>query len=128
MQDFFKNIFYFGAGAAFMTKEKMEELKNEFIERGKMTQDEGKKFIDEWVRRSEEAKADIEKRIQEVVRERMEKMNIAAGMISRICSPRLKCCEQLLSSCRRPVLKNLPEIFYVQHHKNKRHGAHLQAS
>jgi polyhydroxyalkanoate synthesis regulator phasin len=77
MQEFIKNFFYLGAGAAFMTKEKMDELKNEFIEKGKMTQDEGKKFVDEWIKKSEEARADIEKRIQESVNERLEKMNIA---------------------------------------------------
>lgn len=77
MQEFIKNIFYLGAGAAFATKDKIEEIKNDLIEKGKMTQDEGKQFVDDLVKKSEKAKADMEKRVREVVSEQMDKMNMA---------------------------------------------------
>ena len=53
-------MFYIGAGAAFLTKEKLEELRTELIEKGKMTQDEGKQFIDDIVKKSEEAKTQLD--------------------------------------------------------------------
>ena len=50
MKDLLRDIFYMGAGAAFMTKEKVEELKKELIDKGKMTQEEGKQFVDDLVK------------------------------------------------------------------------------
>jgi polyhydroxyalkanoate synthesis regulator phasin len=78
MQEFVKNFFYLGAGLAFMTKEKIEELKKDLIDRGKMTQDEGKQFVDDLVKKSEQAKADVEKKVREVVAQQMEKIKVAS--------------------------------------------------
>ena len=79
MQELFKNLFYLGAGAAFVTKEKLEELKNELVEKGKMTQDEGKQFVDDLLKKSDDFKEKFEEKINEIVAERMEKMNVAKG-------------------------------------------------
>ncbi|MCL7489197.1 MAG: hypothetical protein M8357_13600 [Desulfobulbaceae bacterium] len=79
MQEMIKNLFYLGAGAAFVTKEKIEELKNELVEKGKMTQDEGKKFVDELMKKSEDMKKEIDDKINRTVTERLEKMNVATG-------------------------------------------------
>lgn len=79
MQDLIRDIFYLGAGAAFMTKEKIEELRKELIEKGKITQEEGKQFVDDLVKKSENARTDMEKRIQDAVVAQMKKMNVATG-------------------------------------------------
>ena len=79
MQDLIRDIFYLGAGAAFVTKEKIEELKKDLIEKGKMTQDEGKQFVDDLVKKSDKARKDLEKRIQDTVVEQMKKMNVATS-------------------------------------------------
>ena len=77
MQELIKSIFYLGAGAAFATKDKIEEIKNDLVEKGKMTQDEGKQFVDDLLKKSENARDDMEKKVREVVTEQMDKMNIA---------------------------------------------------
>lgn len=77
MQELIKNFLYFGAGVAFMTKEKIEELKKDLVDKGKMTQDEGKQFVDELMKKSEKAKADVEKKVQELVAARLDKMKVA---------------------------------------------------
>lgn len=77
MQELIKNMFYLGAGAAFATKEKIDEVRNDLVEKGKMTQDEGRQFVDDLVKRSEKAKDDLEKKVQDVVAEQMAKMNMA---------------------------------------------------
>ena len=38
MKEVLKNIMYAGLGAAFITKEKLEELQKELIEKGKTSQ------------------------------------------------------------------------------------------
>jgi len=77
MKELLKNVFYIGAGAAFLTKEKIEELKGELIDKGKMTQDEGKQFVDELARKSKTAADQLEERIQKVVTDQLKKMNVA---------------------------------------------------
>lgn len=79
MKDVLKNMFYIGAGAAFLTKEKLEELRTELIDKGKMTQDEGKQFIDDIVKKSEEAKSQIDEQIHEAITARLKNMDIATG-------------------------------------------------
>ena len=58
---------------------KRQELKNELVEKGKMTQDEGKKFVDELTKKSEDIKKEIDDKINRTVTERLEKMNVATG-------------------------------------------------
>jgi len=77
MQELIKNLFYLGAGAAFVTKEKIEELKAELVKKGKMTQDEGKQFVDDLMKKSEEMKKEIDEKIKKVVAEQLDKMEVA---------------------------------------------------
>ena len=79
MQDLLKNVFYLGAGFAFMTKEKIEELKKDLIDKGKMTQDEGKQFVDDLIKKSEKAKADAEKKVRDMVNEQLDRMKVATS-------------------------------------------------
>ena len=79
MQDLLKNVFYLGAGFAFMTKEKIEELKKDLIDKGKMTQDEGKQFVDDLIKKSEKAKADTEKKVRDLVDEQLDRMKVATS-------------------------------------------------
>ena len=79
MQDLLKNVFYLGAGLAFMTKEKIEELKKDLIDKGKMTQDEGKQFVDDLIKKSEKAKADVDKKVRELVDDQLAKMKVATS-------------------------------------------------
>ena len=79
MKDVLKNMFYIGAGAAFLTKEKLEELRTELMEKGKMTQDEGKQFIDDMVKKSEEAKTQLDQQIHSAITAQLKNMDIATG-------------------------------------------------
>jgi len=78
MKELLKDIFYLGAGAAFMTKEKFEELKKELIEKGKLSQDEGRQIVDELMKRAEDIRNDMEKKVKETVTEQMKKLNVAS--------------------------------------------------
>ena len=79
MQELLKNLLYMGAGAAFVTKEKIEELKNDLVDKGKLTQDEGKQFVDDLLQKSDDIKSKFEEKINEVVTEQLGKMNVAKG-------------------------------------------------
>ncbi len=77
MKEMLKNVLYTGLGAAFLTKEKIEELRKDLIEKGKMSQDEGKQFVDELIRKSEKAKDQLDLWINKRVEDRINQLNLA---------------------------------------------------
>ena len=77
MKEMLKNVMYASIGAAFLTKEKIEELKSDLIEKGKMSQEEGKQFVDDLLHKSEKAKDQLELWINKLVEERIKQLNLA---------------------------------------------------
>lgn len=77
MKELLKNVVYAGIGAAFLTKEKIEELKGDLIEKGKMSQEEGRQFVDDLLRKSEKAKDQLDLWINKRVEDRVNQLNLA---------------------------------------------------
>ena len=77
MKELLKNFVYAGIGAAFMTKDKIEELKADLVEKGKMSQEEGKQFVDDLLRKSEKAKDQLDLWINRRVEDRINQLNLA---------------------------------------------------
>jgi polyhydroxyalkanoate synthesis regulator phasin len=77
MKELLKNIMYAGLGAAFLTKEKFEELQKELTEKGKMSQEEGKQFVDELRLKSERAREQLDLWVSSRVEERVRQLNLA---------------------------------------------------
>jgi len=77
MKELLKNVVYAGIGAAFLTKEKIEELKGDLIEKGKISQEEGKQFVDDLLRKSEKAKDQLDLWINKRVEDRVQQLNLA---------------------------------------------------
>ena len=79
MKDLLKNIVYAGIGAAFLTRDKIEEIRGELVTKGKMTQEEGKQFVDELISKSESAKDQLELWLAREVEERVKQLNLATA-------------------------------------------------
>mgnify|MGYP003574056561 CR=1 FL=1 len=67
---------YTGLGLAFLTKEKIEKAAKELIEKGKMTEKEGKEYIHNISKESEEAGRKLEDKIEEGVKKALKKMHL----------------------------------------------------
>ncbi len=76
MKELLKNIVYTGIGAAFLTKEKMEELKDDLVKRGKISQDEGRDFVDELVKKTDSIKDSLDLKISKIVEEKIHQFGI----------------------------------------------------
>ena len=76
MKEMLKNVLYAGIGAAFLTKEKIEELKNDLIEKGKISQEEGKQMVDDLLLKSEKAKDQLDLWINKQVEARIHQLNL----------------------------------------------------
>lgn len=64
-------------GYASMNKEKIEEFTKSLTEKGKMTEEEGKKLVDELIERSKHIKEEIEEKISNVSSQVYEKLHLA---------------------------------------------------
>jgi polyhydroxyalkanoate synthesis regulator phasin len=89
-----KRIMLTGVGLAAMTKDRVEELARELIEKGEMSEKEGKELIDEMLKKSEQARKDLETKVEDTVRKVLGKMDLATkGDIDRLAE-RIKSLEQ----------------------------------
>lgn len=76
MFDLIKKTLLAGAGLAAMTKEKIEEVIGELVEKGNLSEKEGKEVVEELIEKSKTAKKDLEKKIEKIVTESLKKINI----------------------------------------------------
>ena len=77
MIDLVKKALLTGVGVATLTKDKIEEVAKDFIEKGKMTEKEGRVFVDDLVSRSEESRVEFQEQIESRVQKILEKMDLA---------------------------------------------------
>ncbi|MBU0944046.1 MAG: hypothetical protein KJ804_14775 [Proteobacteria bacterium] len=76
MKELLKNIVYTGIGAAFLTKDKIEELKDDLVKQGKIGEEEGKKFVDELVTKIGTVKDSLDLKINQIVEEKIKQLDI----------------------------------------------------
>ncbi len=78
MIDLIKKAFYTGLGAAELTREKVDDLARELSEKGKLSDSEVKKFVEEMLDKSQEKKDQLAKQLEKITEETLKKMNLAS--------------------------------------------------
>jgi polyhydroxyalkanoate synthesis regulator phasin len=76
MIELIKKAMLTGLGVASLTKEKIEEIGRDFVEQGKLSQQEGEKLVEDLLAKAEESKQEIKKQIEERIEEILKKMNL----------------------------------------------------
>ena len=76
MRELLKSVVYTGIGAAFLTKEKIEALKNELVEQGNISQDEGKQFVDELVKKTASIMDSLDLKISQIIEKKIKQLDI----------------------------------------------------
>jgi polyhydroxyalkanoate synthesis regulator phasin len=71
-----KKTLYAGVGLAFLTRDKIEEMAKRMAEEAKLNEADGKKFIDEILKKSEDAKASFEKAVNAAASAALERLDI----------------------------------------------------
>ncbi len=77
MIELIKKAMFTGIGFAALTKEKVEELAQDFTEQGKLSKKEGEKLVDDIMQRSKQSQEELTKKVEELVEGGLEKMNLA---------------------------------------------------
>lgn len=80
MEDLFKKFLYTGVGLVSLTAEKLQESVDELVGKGKISKDEGKKLIDDFLENADSKKDEFESKLKEV----------AENVVSSISVPSLK--------------------------------------
>ncbi|MCA6072418.1 MAG: hypothetical protein LE178_02590 [Endomicrobium sp.] len=71
-----KSVFYASVRLALMGKEKVEQVAKKFVKENKLKAIDGKKFIDEAVKHAEATKNELFKKINEMVKATVDKIEL----------------------------------------------------
>jgi len=78
MLDSIHKMFLAGVGLAAMTKDKIDEHVKELVEKGKLTEKEGREIADDMLKKSKQAKEDLEKQVEKLVQQTLQTLKIAS--------------------------------------------------
>jgi polyhydroxyalkanoate synthesis regulator phasin len=90
MIELLKKTAFAGIGLAFMTKEKAEDAAKKIVSEAKIAEGEGKKFVDDLVKRADEARANVEKLIDTGVHAALARLDIPTRSEFRALQERVK--------------------------------------
>jgi polyhydroxyalkanoate synthesis regulator phasin len=79
MPDLIKKTLLAGVGLALKTWDEVEDLAKELVDKGKMTEKDGNKFIKDLQTRYEETQKKLEARVEKTVKEFLKKANVVTG-------------------------------------------------
>lgn len=66
MKDIIKNFLYTGIGLVALASEKVQTVVDDLVTQGKLSQDEGKKIVDDFFKTSESKREELESRIRKM--------------------------------------------------------------
>jgi len=76
MLNLIKKSMLTGIGLALIAKDEVEELAKELVNKGKMSENEGSKFLEDLQKRYDETQKQLEEKVQRVVKEFMKKADV----------------------------------------------------
>lgn len=78
MNEMFQKVMLLGIGAASMTREKIEELINDMVEKGKLTADEGKEMLEQTTEKAKRESSNIKEMAADTYQDALRAMNLAS--------------------------------------------------
>jgi len=68
-----------GIGLALIAKDEVEDLAKELVNKGKMSENEGTKFLEDLQKRYDETQKRLEEKVQQAVKDFMKKADVVTG-------------------------------------------------
>ncbi len=79
MLDLVKKVLLTGVGLAAMTKEKVEELAKEFVDKNDLSEKEGKQFVEDLLKKAEQARKDLQDQIEKAASNAVKNIKCSAS-------------------------------------------------
>ncbi len=105
MLEWIKKGFYTSLGLGLITKEKAEELAKEMIRKGQLSEKEGHGFIEELLKKSEEAQQELENKVEALVAQAFKKLDIPTREEFQTISQQLSNLEKGLKELQEKIAK-----------------------
>lgn len=77
MFDFVKKMIFASIGMALKTKEEVEELARDFVKKAELSENEGKKFLKDFMKRYDESREKLEEKVENTVKEVLNRSSLA---------------------------------------------------
>ena len=98
MPDLIKKTMLAGVGLALKTWDEVEDMTRELVERGKMGEKEGNKFLNELQHRYEETQKKLEARVERTVKEFLKKANVVTADELKAVKKEIREIKKMISS------------------------------
>lgn len=79
MLNIIKKSMLTGIGLALIAKDEVEDLAKELVNKGKMSESEGTKFLEDLQKRYDETQKRLEEKVQKAVKDFMKKADVVTG-------------------------------------------------
>jgi poly(hydroxyalkanoate) granule-associated protein len=76
MLDYIRKMTLAGAGLAIITAEKIQEMMEDLVKKGEMTEKEALETVNEFVEKSKQARRDLEEKVEKTIVGFLNRMNI----------------------------------------------------
>ncbi len=76
MLDYIRKMTLAGAGLAIITTEKIQEMMDDLVKKGEMTEKEARETVNEFVEKSKQARRDLEEKVEKTITGFLNRMNI----------------------------------------------------
>ncbi len=71
-----KDLVSFGIGSAILAKEKVEEELNKLVEKGKISKDEAKKFVEDAKEKAKEEEEKLKSTVKEAIKDVLKELDV----------------------------------------------------
>jgi polyhydroxyalkanoate synthesis regulator phasin len=100
MPDLIKKTMLAGVGLALKTWDEVEDLAKELVDKGKMTEKDGNKFVKDLQKRYEETQKKLEARVEKTVKDFLKKANVVTSDELKAVKKEVRELKKMISSDR----------------------------
>lgn len=93
MENIIKKVLYTGVGIVASATERVQHIINDLVDRGKISEDEGKKVVDDVVKNTENKREEYEGRFRKIIEGALSKINLPRGDVYEKLEKRIKSLE-----------------------------------
>jgi len=77
MLDLVKKMVFASIGLVLKTKDEVEEMARDFVKKAELSENEGKKFINDFLKRYDESREKLEEKVEKSVKEVLSRSSLA---------------------------------------------------
>ena len=100
MPDLIRKTLLAGVGLALKTWDEVEDLAKELVDKGKMTEKDGSKFIKDLQKRYEETQKMLEARVEKTVQDFLKKANVVTSDELKAVKKEVRELKKMISSVK----------------------------